>query len=231
MGLILVWLLAASQLLACGEEGPSETSDNHFPVIDTLIVETAIAIPEDSIQVEVRASDPDGDSLAYYYTVDDGTIVGSGSIVDWIVPRWPGTYSLFVVVSDGRGGLDSESRDVLVEEEPTGLRGTATLVSITESLEGARFALYTSLAAYENGNPYYIELVPSDSQISYSFVIVPLPPGTYYIDLWKDVNNSGTIDHGDLYGWHGSGTWANHEMTAVHVAVNQVVYIGTFSVY
>jgi photosystem II stability/assembly factor-like uncharacterized protein len=59
------------------------------------------------LTLSVDASDPDGDPLIYTWTATTGTIVGTGSEVQWTPPIEMGTPAsgvVTVVVSDGKGG-------------------------------------------------------------------------------------------------------------------------------
>jgi len=65
--------------------------------------------------VGVSASDPDGDSLTYNWSVTGGTIDNiHAQNINWATPSIYGNYTISVTVSDGKGGEDSESVDVYV---------------------------------------------------------------------------------------------------------------------
>jgi iron complex transport system substrate-binding protein len=60
------------------------------------------------------ASDPDGNTITYTWSADDGTISGVGSQVNWVAPVESGTYAITVTVSDGKEGTATETCYVVV---------------------------------------------------------------------------------------------------------------------
>lgn len=94
---------------------------NSPPVIDKITIASPI-LTNTAYDVSVTASDPDGDSLSYEWTVNDGVLKGSESNpVKWATPDKAGTYKISVKVSDGKGGEDSESIDIDVKQASTNL--------------------------------------------------------------------------------------------------------------
>lgn len=70
------------------------------------------ALTEQAINFIVTATDPDGDALAYAWTFGDGgTGAGAAVVHTYAAAR---TYQVRVTVSDGRGGTDSKTVDVVV---------------------------------------------------------------------------------------------------------------------
>ena len=66
------------------------------------------------ITLEVDASDPEDDQLTYQYTVSNGVIEGSGSIVNWDLNGAFGPQTATVEVTDRRGGKSSSVARVRV---------------------------------------------------------------------------------------------------------------------
>ncbi|GAG95528.1 unnamed protein product, partial [marine sediment metagenome] len=65
--------------------------------------------------VSVAASDPDGDSLTYNWSVTGGTIDDiHAQNINWATPSYYGPCTISVTVSDGKGGEDNKSTDVFV---------------------------------------------------------------------------------------------------------------------
>jgi hypothetical protein len=63
----------------------------------------------------VSASDPDGDSLTYNWTVTGGSIDNPhAQNINWTTPSECGDYKVSVTVSDGKGGEDSKSEDIYI---------------------------------------------------------------------------------------------------------------------
>ena len=105
---------------------------NHPPVVEDLTV-----TPEDrddfnynkmriyegkSCEIECIVSDPDGDDLSYQWSADShpdslsgevGSISGEGSSVTWTAPTRRSKVILSVLVSDGKGGTDTE--DIVID--------------------------------------------------------------------------------------------------------------------
>jgi hypothetical protein len=83
--------------------------DNHRPRLDAVVTQVGgltvrHAAPGETVKLVALASDPDKDPLEYTWKTDSGTLKGSGAAVDWQLPRQPGIYFAYVVISDGRGG-------------------------------------------------------------------------------------------------------------------------------
>jgi len=91
---------------------------NQPPAISNLTANPPSIDVKKTTSITSTASDPDGDPLAYHWTKNGGTFVGStsGSSVTWRAPSTPGTYRVYCEVSDGEGGEDSESRNIVVTE-------------------------------------------------------------------------------------------------------------------
>jgi hypothetical protein len=68
-----------------------------------------------TVGLTTTASDPDGDTLLYSYTVTGGRITGEGANVSWdLSGAAPGTYTASVEVDDGCGCLTSSTTTVTV---------------------------------------------------------------------------------------------------------------------
>lgn len=90
----------ANVALPCGPGEQSETCPQTAPA---------------PVQLTTTASDPDGDTLLYSYTVTGGTITGEGANVTWDLSRvTPGKYSATVEVDDGCGCITSSTTEVNV---------------------------------------------------------------------------------------------------------------------
>ena len=73
--------------------------------------------PGETINFNVSATDPDGDSLTYTINFGDGTANGSGSQVVHTYET-KGTYTAEVSVDDGHGNIVGESLRVTVNDIP-----------------------------------------------------------------------------------------------------------------
>lgn len=69
------------------------------------------------VRVDVTASNPNGDSFTYTYSVNGGRIFGTGPMARWDL--WgvsPGTYFVTVAVDDGEGAISWTTTGVEVRE-------------------------------------------------------------------------------------------------------------------
>ncbi len=82
--------------------------------------DASLAVPANSqVQLTANASDPDGDTLLYTYSVTGGRIVGEGPNVSWDLSGvTPGTYTSTVEVNDGCGCVAFSSTTVNVADCP-----------------------------------------------------------------------------------------------------------------
>jgi len=68
-----------------------------------------------TVALTTTASDPDGDTLLYTYTVTGGRVTGEGTNVSWDLSGvGPGTYTASVEVDDGCGCITSSTTTVTV---------------------------------------------------------------------------------------------------------------------
>ncbi len=82
-----------------------EVATNHPPVISSLKADPPSLQFSSAATLTCIATDPDGDPLQYKWEAQDGTLSGNGNIVTWISPATKAAdYSVFVTVSDGKGG-------------------------------------------------------------------------------------------------------------------------------
>ncbi len=90
---------------------PITVSANHAPSITGLTADPAALLPAATTTLTCIASDQDGDAVQYKWEAREGTLSGIGNKVSWIAPGKSGNYSVFVVVSDGKG---AETRQEIV---------------------------------------------------------------------------------------------------------------------
>ena len=67
--------------------------------------------------ITVAAADPNFDVLQFTWKAADGELRGEGASVTWAPPEKAGTYTITLLVSDGKGGTVSGVVDILVEEK------------------------------------------------------------------------------------------------------------------
>jgi len=225
--IVLLSALAA-WLPGCGDDGPpAGPGDNRSPVIDSVAVSSDSILEGDTLRITVYAHDPDGDTLVYLYQAAHGILIVGGFEARWVAPNTPGNYSILVSVIDGKGGVDSHPVVVVVVDRPTGISGTVSLANPSGpfDLAGARLGLYTSEAAWWNNNPWYAELIPESGARVHNFVLTPIPPGQYFLDVWKDTNADGIREGSDLFGFHGTGSLDWPELHLIEVRENAITIL------
>ena len=120
------------------------------------------ASPNMSVGLTANASDPDGDTLLYTYTVSGGRVSGEGANVKWDLSGvGPGKYTATVEVDDGCGCISFSSTEVTIASCPDCVPNVVCPTSITAS------------------GPDAVEV---GSSITYTANVVgsPLPPASGY---------------------------------------------------
>lgn len=209
-------LLLGVMLTSCKKE-----ESNKNPVISGVVVTPGSVNANGSATVSVNAIDPDGDMLTYSYSVTGGAIVGSGASAIWTAPSAQGAHSVTVTVSDGKGGSATGNGALMVQAAVTQVTGTARFPAGTSGdLSNAKVSLYTSYDNWNANQPIKFNAV-SGSGATVSFTITGVNPGNYYLDVWKDVDNSGTWTIGDYVGWYGSGGLGSPVLTEFQIGEGQ----------
>ena len=91
-------------------------SENIDPVINDITLSSASIKTSQQYDVTANATDPDGDSLTYIWTTSGGAINDdSANPMKWTTPGSAGSYTITLKVTDGKGGEDTQSKDVSVE--------------------------------------------------------------------------------------------------------------------
>ena len=108
-----------------------------------------------TVGLATTASDPDGDTLLYSYTVTGGRITGEGANVSWDLSGvGPGTYTASVEVDDGCGCLTSSTTTVTVANcgdcVPDLVCGTVSANGADGAEEGSPITFH---AVYTQGTP------------------------------------------------------------------------------
>jgi hypothetical protein len=90
---------------------PPEILDITYSVVKLLIAS--------QYDILADATDPDGDALAYSWSVSDGTIVDpTVNPMAWTTPSSDGTYEISVTVDDGNGGSHTKTQFFIVHPLP-----------------------------------------------------------------------------------------------------------------
>jgi hypothetical protein len=69
-------------------------------------VSTLVAIKYDVVELSCLAHDEDKDPMTYVWKATGGKLIGTGATMQWIAAGEPGTYTISVEVSDGKGAPD-----------------------------------------------------------------------------------------------------------------------------
>jgi len=90
---------------------PPEITEIIFPVGDLRVGL--------NYHILANATDPDGDTLTYTWSVSDGIINPPlGNPLIWTTPGFDGNYEITLVVDDGNGGTDTKTESVIVYPLP-----------------------------------------------------------------------------------------------------------------
>jgi len=143
---VLLFLVVALFSAACSR------GVNGAPQISSVSADRTSVAPGEIVTLTCVASDPDGDSLTYGWSYTgpcEAPIAGTSSTVDWSVAGALGTYTVSVIVDDGRGGTDQASCSVTV-----GVVVTTGSIDVRSSPAGAR--VFLDGAYTGNITPYVI---------------------------------------------------------------------------
>ncbi len=198
-----------------------EAPQNSLPVISDVQVNPSSVEAGSTATITVTASDADGDQLSYQYQVTGGAVSGSGSTVTWTTPSQGGAYSVTVTVNDGNGGESTGTGSITVEEAATQINGTASFpAGYSGDLSNAKVSIYTSYDNWAYNIPLaYTAATGTGSSVSFS--LTDIPAGIYYLDVWKDNDNSGDWSLGDFVGWYGDGGLGGPSLTEISIQDGQ----------
>ena len=93
----------------------ASTATVTLPCPPEMVSDTCPTSANTTVGLTTTASDPDGDTLLYTYTVTGGRITGDGANVSWDLSGvGPGTYTASVEVDDGCGCITASSTTVTI---------------------------------------------------------------------------------------------------------------------
>ena len=196
--IIILTIFLFMLFLSCNKE--------HEPIISSISGPSSVLV-NGSATFDCIATDADGDPLTYSWTCTSGSFNSStGSSVTWNAPSSHGSSTITVDVSDGRGGEDSKSKSITVQQVTTtlinwsGTIPTRTYHYWTEyinsgyQISGYFTATNTTIdflvldasnySNWVNGQSYnYIVQNLGSSGNSFSATITA--SGTYYFIIWN----------------------------------------------
>jgi hypothetical protein len=214
-------MIAFMSVLAISFSSCKKEDSNSSPTISSVVVTPGSVNANGTVSVTVNATDPDGDVLTYAYMVTGGAIQGNGSSVSWTAPSAAGAHSVTVTVTDGKGGQVVGNGALTVLPAVTQITGTAKFPAGTSGdLSNSKVSIYTSYDNWLNNQPIKFGAV-TGSGASVSFTLTGVNPGNYYLDVWKDLDNSGTWSITDYVGWYGSGGLGSPALTEFQIAEGQ----------
>jgi hypothetical protein len=124
-----------------------------------------------------------------------------------------------------------------IPRDPGQNRGTTTIAGngflragSAGNLGNSMAAVYSSLQEWANYMPVaFVAVDGSGAQVS--FAITQLVAGTYYLDIWKDSDNSQNWTVGDFVGWFGNGALGAPLLTPFQVLDGQTRSVGSIRMY
>jgi hypothetical protein len=178
---LIVGLLIMLACFGCKKE---QTPVNSLPQIDSIALDPTATRPGGTINIQVFASDADGDLLSYKYFPEAGTITGSGSSVSWNAPDNSGNYNIEIAVSDSKDTVTTDQTlSVMINNEPI---ITEVVISADSVLSGG-VANITVYASDIDGDALAYFYTPSGGTISGNGPSVnwtaPYATGTYSINV------------------------------------------------
>ena len=96
---------------------------NSAPVILGFTSSPRKISPGESSNIKCFAADSNNDTITYNWSSLTGTLSGSDSVISWTAPNSQGTFYVVCTVSDGKGGIASDSVGLEVRDlsgYPTG---------------------------------------------------------------------------------------------------------------
>jgi hypothetical protein len=100
------------------------------PIIQSFTATPTNVTQGQAITFQALAHDPDGQPLQFNWSTTDGTLsTNTGQVVSWIPPAKPGTYTVMVTVSNGRGGFATGAHNLIVQPDGSAKIGVTPMAS------------------------------------------------------------------------------------------------------
>ena len=183
----------------------------YIPVIDSVVLTPDTVVVGGTAIIQLKVTDADDQNLVFYYTTNGGTITGVGDTVSWLAPNSTGIFTANILVTDKDGNQAVDSVDLVVVKNDTAtqISGKAIFPSPSDfDLAESKVRIYTSKANWASHTAFATTKTTGFGPIV-SFMFNYVPSGTYYLDVWKDIDFGNTVNVGDYFGWYGNGTIYN----------------------
>lgn len=191
------------------------TDENSSPAINSVKISPDGVHAGGYVKVSVTADDPDNDLITYKYEVSGGSITEDGSYAYWKLPSTAGSATITVTTTDDNGNKDSETKTVTVLDPVTQVSGYAKLATgETGSLDGVKVYLHPTGAAVK-----IMETTGSGNGIVFN--VTGIEAGEYWLNIYKDTDNSGAESVGDYFGWYGTGGVWSPDIDYFNVAAGE----------
>ncbi len=134
-------------------------------------------------------------------------------------------FALAAVLPIGGCGDDDDPPPVTPPTPPPATTGTisgfASLpAGVPGDISNSLVSIYQNFDDWNNYRPLRsVASTGGPYQISFTFTNVT--PGTYYLDVWKDMDISGNWTAGDFMGVYGSSVWPGPTPSPFSVAAGQ----------
>ncbi|MBB6147305.1 outer membrane protein OmpA-like peptidoglycan-associated protein/opacity protein-like surface antigen [Silvibacterium bohemicum] len=140
--------LSAGLVFSFGGNAPLPPPPNRAPsAVCSTDNKTIYAGSGDVVLVRAQANDPDNDHLSYAWTANGGTLDGTGPEARWNSSGTvPGTYTIHLLVDDGKGGTGDCSADVEVAPRPN-RAPVISCIADRDSVNASEVVLITATAS------------------------------------------------------------------------------------
>ena len=165
-----------------------EITVNQPPTADAGADQLVTVAPGDTAMVALNgsgSSDPDGDPLTYTWTNSFGTAMG----VMPTVPLAAGVHIVTLTVDDGKGGIDSDTVEITVNQAPVADAGSGQTVNA--NLGSAIVTLDGSGSSDPDGDPLTFTWTGPFGTVGGVSPTVTLPGGVHTITLTVEDGRGG----------------------------------------
>ncbi len=136
------------------------------------------------------------------------------------------SLSLLLLVAMMSVSCGKKSSGGTTAPSPTPTTGTISgRVSLPVGQGGAvnntRVAIY---ASFDDWNRDRV-IVSAGADGNGNYTLTNLTPGTYYLDAWRDNNQSGSINAGDFFNVWGSGSYPNYTLSPIQVSAGNTTVV------